>query len=166
MLDELRRLQKRLSILIADPSTVWSTLDVLYEQPRVERAWTQVGENRLLLHRVHPCEQPYYHPHPWPSAVILLDGRQIMTVGYGPPEGPPPPVAATLHLEAGTGYEMLDPAGWHSVSPQGEPSLSLMLTGAPWETSRPTTHQKAVNRPLTEEARDRLLRDFYEFYYV
>jgi len=40
---------------IMDSVLQWNTLEVLYEAPRVERLWTQLGPNRLSLHRIHPC---------------------------------------------------------------------------------------------------------------
>ncbi len=159
MLAELKRLKREISKLIGNPETVWHTLEVLYEPPRVERVWTQIGENRLFLHRIHPCDQGYYHPHPWPSAVMILSGEQIMTVGSGEPEGPPPPVTTTLHLTAGSSYEMLDPRGWHAVMPQRGPSLSLMLTGRPWSTDERPHPLKAANRPLAKVVADGLLQE-------
>lgn len=159
MLAELLRLKREIPRLIDNRETVWNTLEVLYEPPRVERVWTQVGENRLFLHRIHPCQQGYYHPHPWPSAVMLLSGEQIMTVGSGPPDGHPPAVSATIHLAAGSSYEMLDPNGWHAVMPQKKPSLSLMLTGRPWLTDVPAHPLKTANRPLEDVVRDGLLHE-------
>lgn len=83
-----------------------------------------------------------------------------MWLGYGPPSGSPPDIAATIELAAGSAYEMLDPRGWHAVMPQGGVSLSLMLTGRPW-TMPVTQHaQKAANRPLSPEAKASVLADF------
>lgn len=160
MLAELQGLRAKIPGLIDDPTTPWQTLDVLYEDPHVERVWLQLGSKRLYLHRIHPCERGFYHPHPWPSAIILLSGAQRMWLGYGPPSGSPPDIAATIELAAGSAYEMLDPRGWHAVMPQGGVSLSLMLTGRPW-TMPVTQHaQKAANRPLSPEAKASVLADF------
>lgn len=146
--------------LITDPARVWHTLDVLYERPRVERVWTQLGEERLLLHRIYPCLKPYYHSHPWPSAVLLLKGTQGMAVGYGPPDEEGPPITANFHITPGTVYEMLDPYGWHAVNPLDGPSLSLMLTGKPWSPTAPKDGRGAVNRPLSDQVRDEILAEF------
>lgn len=54
----------------------WNSLLVDYEQPRVERLWRQWGPCRLYLHRIHPCEKPFYHPHLAPSVV------EVLTEGY------------------------------------------------------------------------------------
>ena len=63
---------------------LWSTVDVDYETPRVERVWTQVGPMRINLHRIHPCKEALMHPHPWPSAVAVVHGEYEMGVGFGP----------------------------------------------------------------------------------
>jgi hypothetical protein len=159
MLAELKGLMATVPQLIADPFTAWKTLDILYEDPHVERVWLQLGPKRLNLHRIHPCERGFYHPHPWPSAICILEGRQRMTLGYGPPSGKPPDPAAMLDLYAPSEYEMLDPQGWHAVMPVGGPSLSLMLTGRPWTMPVMQHAQKAANRPLSAEARASLLAD-------
>jgi hypothetical protein len=56
MLSELFSLKRELPFLIADPSTNWQTLDVLYEEPRVERVWLQVGE--ALSQNRRPFQKP------------------------------------------------------------------------------------------------------------
>lgn len=77
MIEELKHIEKTvLADLLKNPS-IWNTIDVNYHHPRVERLWTQVGEFRLMLHVIHPCEtsNALYHPHPWPSAMHVLSGK-------------------------------------------------------------------------------------------
>lgn len=151
MLAELRKIMRnQLPILLADDKTPWQTLDVVYEDPHVERVWLQLGSKRLYLHRIHPCEKAFFHPHPWPSAIHVLTGHYKMAMGSGPAGGKPPDVTATIDLHAGSGYEMLSPSGWHSVMPYGESSLSLMLTGTPWRMAVTQHAHKAMNQPLDE----------------
>ena len=59
----------------------WKTLDVNYEPPQVHRMWVQHGDYRVNLHRIFPCKMPIYHPHPWPSVILVLDGEYEMGVG-------------------------------------------------------------------------------------
>lgn len=138
MLDILRRMEAgEISRLLAD-RTAWRTLLVDYHPPIVERLYRDAvfeGEPvRVFLHRIHPCEreQALFHPHPWPSAMRVLSGSYEMALGYGAGMDEPP-MAARVVLTAGSSYEMNDPQSWHAVRPLGEPSLSLMVTGAPWE---------------------------------
>lgn len=138
----------------------WQTLDVDYEPPRVERLWAQLGDNRLYLHRIHPCErgQALYHPHPWPSAVHLVEGTYEMAVGYGSGDEHPPH-ATTMVLAAGTKYEMLDQDGWHDVRPLGGTCLSVMLAGKPF-VGGTRRGQKPKLNPLSEAVKFDLLQRF------
>ncbi|MDO8599506.1 MAG: hypothetical protein Q7S02_05335 [bacterium] len=142
----------------------WQSLDVDYEPPRVERLWRDVAGYRVYLHRIHPVPegtQPLFHPHPWPSAIRILEGTYEMPVGYGTGEQPPP-VAATLVLPAGTMYEMVERDAWHSVRPIEGPVLSLMVTGAPWDRWSPKPNGDLG--PLSDAERDALLTAFREHY--
>src|SRR4051812_42565464 len=115
MLALLADAERALPSLLADDGR-WQTMDIDYEPPRVERAFTQVGDNRVAVHRIHPCERALFHPHPWPSAVWIVSGSYEMAVGFG--AGPTPrPEAATCILAAGSRYEMIHQDGWHSVRP-------------------------------------------------
>lgn len=154
--------------LLEEPETSWQSLDVDYDPPRVERLWRTVfyrdtgesgGEYRFYLHRIHPCEDPLYHPHPWPSAVAVLSGSYEMSVGHGPGEKGPP-VAMTSRLSPGSSYEMIDPDGWHSVRPLGQASLSLMVTGAPWSRWSPKPAGKRKLEPLSSAKKVELIEIF------
>ena len=144
----------------------WNSLDINYHPPRVERLWTQIGNMRLMVHRIHSVKgkdkKALFHPHPWPSAVYILSGMYEMGIGYG--EGPePPPVAATVLLTNGSSYSMDDKNGWHYVAPLAQEgmSLSVMLIDSPWETPHPfylqDTYEKMRLDPLKETDRASLV---------
>lgn len=144
----------------------WKSLDINYHPPRVERLWTQIDTMRLMVHRIHPTvgtpsdEESLFHPHPWPSAVYIVTGQYEMEVGYGE-TAQPPPVAAKVAMVAGACYEMTDKNGWHSVSPRGFPSISIMLTDTPWKEPHPfylsDTYEKMKLGPLTEKDRKKVV---------
>ena len=116
----------------------WNSLLIDYHPPMVWRLWRQWGDHRVLLHHVHACAEgaALWHPHPWPSIVRVIAGQYRMRVGYG--EGNEPPLtAATLWLMTGSVYMMDEPNGWHAVEPTTS-SLSVMLTGKPWQRVMPT----------------------------
>jgi hypothetical protein len=140
----------------------WESKLVDYETPHVERLYRPWREQyRLSLHRIFPCEQPLFHPHPWPSAVTIVSGQYEMAIGYG--TGPtPPPVAATVVLSTGASYEMKEPDGWHSVNPICEPSLSVMVTDKPFEFYNPATQLGKGKAPknLDPKAKEFLLNAF------
>lgn len=142
MLARLLTVEAALPALIADVDG-WKSLDINYHPPRVERLYRDLDGVRVSLHRVWPCapEAALIHPHPWPSAMRLIAGRYRMWIGYGAGLETPP-LAALVELAAGSRYVMEDPDQWHAVMPIDGPTLSVMVTGQPWERAmpvRPTT---------------------------
>jgi hypothetical protein len=160
MLQILARAERALPGLLQSREG-WHSLDVDYEPPRVERLWRGFeGDYRLYLHRIHPCETALYHPHPWPSAIKILEGGYEMAVGFG--EGnKPPPIAAVIKVAPGSSYEMLNIDGWHYVLPS-VPNLSVMITGAPWKRWAPGPNKQLS--PLSEVGVAALLADFRRHY--
>jgi len=146
----------------------WNSLYIDYHPPVVERLWRDYHGCRIYLHRIHPCgeHEPLFHPHPWPSAMVVLDGAYAMTVGYSLGYGPgtkPPPITANFILAERSRYEMTDPALWHSVRPLGKPSISLMVTGKPWADPPPSKTKNPL-RPLSENQKDGLFGFFRHRY--
>ena len=133
MLDILAQLEQALPEMLQDEN-IWRSLYVDYHPPTVERLWTPWREYRAFLHRIFPCErqQALFHPHPWPSAMRVLAGKYEMAVGFGPGMDEPP-VAAMIVSEGDFRYEMTHPDSWHYVRPIGTPTLSVMVTGQPWD---------------------------------
>lgn len=94
MLDVLAQLEQDLPEMLKDES-IWRSLYVDYHPPTVERLWTPWREYRAFLHRIHPCDrqQALFHPHPWPSAMRVLEGAYEMAVGFGAGMAEPPVAA-------------------------------------------------------------------------
>lgn len=143
----------------------WNSLKVDYNHPHVDRLWRQFGENRIMIHRIHPCEaeQALLHPHPWPSAVTILpqvnDATYETGVGYGDPTGDVPPLAAKFHLKAGGSYEMTDPNGWHYVRPVERHIYTIMVIGKPYGTPKDERFgQLKQHRPLTDAERRQIFQ--------
>ena len=163
MLDSLYYFQSILGSLLQSGAQ-WSTLDVNYEKPHVQRVWRQVGEFRINLHKILPCEshECFFHPHPWPSVVKIEDGRYEMSIGYGA-ELEPKTNITKLILPAGSYYEMTNFDSWHSVRPLDNPVMSLMITGKPWNRTMPKSN-KIKMACLTDENRDEILEFFRKRY--
>jgi hypothetical protein len=155
MLDVLAQLEEALPALLRDAG-IWRSLYVDYHPPTVDRLWTPWRAYRAFLHRIHPCEpgQALFHPHPWPSAMRVLDGAYEMAVGFGPGAAAPP-VAALLVARGDFRYEMTHPDAWHYVRPLGTPTLSVMVTGQPWD--RPAPKSAKALQPLRPEQAAELL---------
>lgn len=158
MLKLLHEAENFLPEWLSDESS-WQTVLVNYHPPVVERVWRQWGENRVYLHRIFPCkrEEALFHPHPWPSAMMILSGTYEMAFGFG--SGLVlPPVATMINLSAGDTYEMVHPDSWHYVRPLGSPAMSLMVTGKPWHRPFSPTGRALV--ALTME-QAKLIFDFF-----
>lgn len=162
MLDFLHQVEVVLPLFLQDESG-WHSLFVDYHKPYVERLWRPWQEGRIYLHRILPCtmEESLFHPHPWPSAMRVLEGSYEMTLGSGS-GSVPPPVAARLILSPGSEYEMGHIDGWHAVRPIRGVTMSLMVTGEPWQRWSPRS-DKALS-PLSEEAHTRILQFFQDHY--
>jgi hypothetical protein len=162
MLDTLAAVERELPELLQDESG-WNSVYIDYHPPTVERLWRNWNGYRIYLHRIHPCAagEALFHPHPWPSAMRILEGEYEMAVGYGKGETVPP-VAALMIAAGDFRYEMTDPDAWHYVRPLGRPSVSLMVTGKPWD--RPSPRSGKVLQPLNEGQRAALLEFFRRRY--
>ena len=91
----------------------------------------------------------------------ILSGKYEMAVGYGKGEAPPP-IAALMRAAGDFRYEMTDPDAWHYVRPIGEPTVSLMVTGKPWERSSPKSDKPL--HPLKAEQCEEIFRFFRQHY--
>lgn len=158
MLDLLMRVEQGLGEMLKEDR--WNTLYIDYEVPVVERVWTQYGDNRICLHRIHPCTTPYFHKHPWPSAMRIVEGTYKMDVGYGKGEVPPL-TACTILLSPGSSYEMIEPDGWHSVNPIHGPVMSVMVIGRPLGR---TASKKFSLTSLSQEKKNEILSFFRKKY--
>jgi len=141
----------------------WQSVLVDYHPPKVDRLWQSWRGYRIFLHRIYPCGpgQALFHPHPWPSAMRVLEGEYEMAVGFGAGMVEPP-VAALVMVRGDFRYEMTHQDGWHYVRPVGRPTLSVMVTGKPWGRNAPKSSQPLV--PLQPEQVDELLGAFRVHY--
>lgn len=152
-------MMEALPALIQDRA-IWKSLAITYEKPHVARLYTSWKDRyRIALHRIEMCrdDEAFLHPHPAPSAVILLRGGYRMRLGRG--KGAQPPTSlTTLFLPQGTCYEMIDPDDWHDVVPVTGPVLSVMVTDRPW--TQTFIVKPPPQSPLTEDQFDELYTTF------
>jgi hypothetical protein len=148
MLNLLHEAEAELPTLLSEP---WQSLQVDYHAPFVDRLWREWRGHRLSLHRIHPCEanDALFHPHPWPSAMRVLEGTYEMGVGWGRGETTPP-IAARIIASGRMEYEMTDPDAWHYVRPLGSPAMTVMLSGAPWTRWSPRSDKPLHPLPPAE----------------
>ena len=68
----------------------WDSLIVNRRKPYTYRVFTTLPTGlRLCLHKFDPCHthEAFTHPHPWPGAFIILEGKYKMMSGYSYPLG-------------------------------------------------------------------------------
>lgn len=138
LIEKLQQIERvKLYELLCNPS-IWKSLDVDYHSPHVERLYCQLGNYRISLHFIHPCEkgESLFHPHPWPSAIHVIDGVYEMGMGFG--KGlEEPEVFSTIISHGSMYYEMPHKDGWHYVRPIDKVCGSVMLSGEPWDREMP-----------------------------
>ena len=162
MLHALDEVEAVLPSLLGDEAG-WKDVDVDYHPPRVERLWRDWKDYRIYLHRLYPCTpaESLFHPHPWPSAMLLLTGEYEMGIGHGESDARPS-VAERKIMKRGSRYAMNDINDWHYVAPIDRPVMSLMVTGKPW--GRPSPKPTKPLSPLSPEARADILAFFRGYY--
>lgn len=132
-IEYLKSVEKILPDLLVKPDE-WNSLFVDYETPFVKRLWHQLTPNiRILLHEIHPCENPYWHNHSWASAMKILNGEYEMGVGFSfNSEIPSEKEALKIVFTNGGYYEMLSPKQWHYVKPINEPTYTNANRNSGW----------------------------------
>lgn len=162
-LGKLYAVEQALPHLLTNES-LWHSLFVDYAKPYVERVHMNWNGLRINLHRISTCEthEALFHPHPWPSAMRILEGSYEMGVGYSTTDEVPP-TAATLVLTPGAAYEMVDRNGWHYVRPLTDYSLTLMVSGEPWDRISPKSSYPLSE--LSHSAKQEILLQFQKYYH-
>lgn len=158
----LGKLQKTLDTDIVDilrDTRGWQSLYIDYHKPYVERLWKDIGDVRLSLHRILPCEkvESLNHRHPWPMASYIVAGTYHEEWGVGDGD---------LYTKIGTHvrvpcslYEMTDPRLRHCIYGQ-ENVLTIMLTGKPWKkSSRESLALGGLTQGCANTLREDILRE-------
>lgn len=120
----------------------WEGLLINKRKPHTYRLFTQVGENRVCLHRFDACSESesLKHPHPWPGAFLVLNGSYRMWTGRSQDRVSPPADGPEFLLTPGSAYQITNPLDWHSVVPLEE-TWTVMINGPRWDDE--SRHEKA-----------------------
>lgn len=177
MLEELKRIEREeLRSLLETPS-IWNSLNVDYHPPFVERVWTQIGDNRLSLHVIHPCQpgEALWHPHEWQTAfhVLPVEGAGVYEqgIGHGVSNEPMfgnkfiymPLMKMEVHGEMY--YEMTHENCAHYVRPIDKPVYTLMLSSpVKWPDNK---REEIIGKKLEPLHGDRVQEIFsiFKLYY-
>jgi len=164
MIDKLKQIEEKLLPDLLTKPAEWHTLLVNYHPPIVERLWAQIGNYRVLLHFIHKCEvkDALFHPHPWPSAMHVINGKYEMGLGFGPGIVEPEKMCTILLENGGAYYDMTHIDGWHYVRPVEGVCATVMLIGKPWEREQLEVTEKP--KPFSEDRKLIMLKFFSEYY--
>jgi hypothetical protein len=136
MLDQLLKIEEDLPTLLSEAP--WDSLIINRRKPETYRLFTQIGENRLCLHRFSPCasEEAFWHPHPWPAAFKILSGSYEMGLKFD--NGVFSGDVSRLIMSTGSYYEISSPNTWHKISPLSDHYVfTIMLNGANFPNPHP-----------------------------
>jgi len=146
---------------LLDDISNWDSLIVNKRKPHTYRAFHFLESGvRICLHRFTTCEasDAFPHPHPWPGAFTVLDGRYLMHVGMSSQASGEPSNVITTELGVGSVYVITNPLTWHSVQPLTE-CYSIMVNGVPFENQHenaPTTKGKDLDKMTSSELQEHL----------
>ncbi|MBN8828178.1 MAG: hypothetical protein J0H68_05675 [Sphingobacteriia bacterium] len=162
MLKELLNFEKNI-LLYLNSVNDWNSLLIDYEKPITERLWKNFNNHRVYLHRIYPCnkEEAFFHPHPWPSAIKIVNGTYEMFIGTSDNENRPK-FKTKVVLTSGSYYEMLTSNEWHSVRPINNYTYSIMISGKPFIIGE--TPRQSHLKPLSEEKKKEIFDFFLENY--
>lgn len=157
-----------LPALLADPSK-WSSLIINRRKPITHRAFTMLGEDRLILHEFEQFDQTseegFFHPHPWAGAFQVVDGAYFMEVGYTPDRFiAKPTVLFQMELTEGSCYEISDPLVWHRVIPLTPRVRTIMLNGPPWSPDVAHTQVRTTKGKDLEQMSPERLKEHLDFF--
>lgn len=166
MIDQLDKAIKVLPKYLGG-SLVWDSLVINKRKPHTYRAFMFPKDEglegtRICLHRFEPCDESdaFLHPHPWPSAMVVLRGEYRMKIGASPDSKSSPVIVLDEILAKGSKYSMTSPLGWHAVQPLTT-CYSIMINGQPWDGSvahekAPTTKGKDLAKMTVDELGDHI----------
>lgn len=128
---------------LLDDRSAWDSLLVNRRKPYTYRVFTTLPNGlRLCLHKFDSCHthEAFAHPHPWPGAFVILQGRYKMDIGYScnGREDSVPAEVVSLILNKHSSYEIVNPLTWHTVAPLEE-TYTVMVNDAPWDAE--TAHK-------------------------
>lgn len=171
MIDLLKEIEKNQIVdLLTNGS--WKSLNVDYHPPFVERVWIQLGENRLSLHVIHPCEEgeSLWHPHPWKTSFRVFSKGGIYEQGIG--SSFIDPLLSSTHVftplmkmevPGDMYYEMTHSDCAHYVRPIDEQVYTIMLSGPAEWTENSIKADKEL-KPLSDARVEEILEIFKSFY--
>lgn len=162
MLSILEEVTPNLPKLLEEPGA-WQSLDISDTAPKAERLWRQVGDMRVYLHRIFPCNPAdvLYHNYPWPLAMSIISGQYEMGMGYTNNKKEPH-ITSSFMLSEGAKYEIIDQNIWHYIRPLKMECYTIMVSGQPWDSYKAPEESNLT--PLSQDRFSSLYSKFQRFF--
>jgi len=169
MIDNLlETIKKEEFIKLLGETDKWDSLIINKRKPHTYRIFTQLGENRVCLHKFDTCssEESFAHPHPWPGAFMVLHGAYRMKLGKSKDRFSDPEWVSELIMGAGSVYQIVDPLVWHTVTPL-ETTYTIMMNGPSWDKETAHTQVRTTKgKDLEKLPLDELESQLDSFYHL
>lgn len=144
----------------------WDSLVINRGKPETLRFIKMFGNTRVCLHRFSPCntDESIWHPHAWPAAFLILEGKYQLDFGYSFDRFSEPEHVSTCVMSPGSSYEMTNPLVWHRITPLNDSQVfTIMVNGEPFKEPHSqirTTIGKGL-LPVEDETKDNLMKKFF-----
>lgn len=153
LLHELVGIEEHIEEYLKDES-MWESLLVDKHHPVVHRLSLKLKDDRtLILHKIHPSNDSYFHSHSWFFATKILEGGYEMGLGVSSDRDVPPSVSTIVTIRSGDSYQIWNSDVWHYTKAT-VPSYSIMLMGP-----RLRERRAQNNSPLSSKQR----RDLFDY---
>lgn len=163
-IQSMRELELALPGMLLDKDR-WTSLNIDYHPPRVERLWTEYMGMRVHLHVIHRTTEPcLLHKHRGPAVIKQVAGEYEMGVTYSETEVGPDaelPMLARFVVGAGTYYEMPNTDALHYVRPLTKTSHSVMITRELFPEAK--ERKESLDRTLESLSETRVSQILREF---
>lgn len=114
----------------------WDSLVINRGKPETLRFIKTFGSTRVCLHRFSPCntDESIWHPHAWPAAFLILEGKYQLDFGYSFDRFSEPENVSTCVMATGSSYEMINPLVWHRITPLNNSHVfTIMVNEEPFK---------------------------------
>ena len=142
--------------------SMWDSMVIDRRKPHTYRAFTQIDNYRVCLHRFMPCseEEAFAHPHPWPAVFMVLEGEYRHIVGVADDFDADPVLMDDRVMTAGDYCSITNPLIFHSVQPLTQ-TFTIMVNGPEWEQQHSQT-RRTKGKDLKSFTGDQLRNHLWE----
>ena len=140
----------------------WDSLLINRRKPHTYRVFTELENgSRICLHKFNVCDEheAFEHPHPWPAAFVIMDGRYLMKFGQSLDRTSKPNHMENIIFSKFSCYEITNPLTWHAVIPLSD-TYTIMINDKPWDADTAHTEVRTTKGKDLDKMPEHELRAF------